>query len=110
MKHSLTAEEFDVDHHWEVDVKDDVVVDGQTKQETDESELFPRFERGWVEPVEPGHLIVDEESYVYTYVMSVLHYESKKLDTSNVTCKVTYTKVILLVPPKLRFKLPSSHY
>ena len=39
---------------------------------------------------------------------------SQKLDTSNVTCKVTYAEVILLVPAKLRssytFKSLSSNF
>ena len=35
LEDGLTAEEFDVDDHGEVDVQDDVVVDGQPKQEAD---------------------------------------------------------------------------
>ena len=35
LEDGLTAEEFDVDDHGEVDVQDDVVVDGQPEQEAD---------------------------------------------------------------------------
>ena len=46
---SLTADELAVDHHGEADVQDDVVVDGQTKEESDELILLLALKRGRVE-------------------------------------------------------------
>ena len=62
----LAAKQLGVEHHGEVDVEDDVVVDGQPKQETDELELLLRLKGGGVEPEEPRHLIVGEQPWPKT--------------------------------------------
>ena len=47
-----------------MNVEDDVVVDGQSEEESDETKLLLRLEGGGVEPVDPRVLVVYEQSCI----------------------------------------------
>lgn len=60
----FTAEQFAVDDHGEVDVKDDRVVNGQAEHDADQCELTVTLERRRVEPELVGVTIVREHGEV----------------------------------------------
>ena len=85
MEDSLAAEELDVDHHGEVHVQDDVVVDGEAKQKPDQPELLLSLKGGRVEPVQPRRLIVCVKP-CSIMVYSTVH----MVHVSNVQCNTVW--------------------
>ena len=47
---ALLSHELAVDNHGQVDIEDDVVVNGEPKDDTDQCELAVILKRHWVEP------------------------------------------------------------
>lgn len=58
------AHELLVDNHWELDVEYDVVVDSETQENSDQSELSVGLERNLVEPHELGFTVQDKHAVV----------------------------------------------
>ena len=58
----VAADELVVDDHWEMDVQDDVVVDGQPQQQADQPVLLFGFKGHRIEPVKLGVLVIGEHT------------------------------------------------
>ena len=93
---ALLAHQLAVHHHGQVDVQDDVVVDGQTQHDANQCELTIILKRRRVEPEAVCLLRVDEHACVdTTYLLIVLLFVEIKQTTETHSVHVyTATSVV----------------
>ena len=63
LKDGAAPDELAVDDHGKVDVKDDVVIDGQAKEKADELVLLFALKGERVEPVETAVIVIEEHAW-----------------------------------------------